>query len=118
LVEIDHQVHLLAHGLAHRLKCCNVLGCSLATQAKLESAESALVPQFQCFFRNRLRFFQPKTVAVVRPYGPDRASEQYAEGEIRTLCELIPGRHVKARSSDHRQTFVTDEMKRFSRRIK
>jgi hypothetical protein len=43
LVEVDHQVHLIADCLAHGFNCRKVIRYSLATEPQLESGEAALV---------------------------------------------------------------------------
>src|SRR6266436_7334996 len=82
LIKIDHQMHFVTDGLTHRLECREVIRCTLATEPQLEPVEAAFVLQLQRLLGHGFRLPQPKAVAVVGFYWPDRAAEQHAEREV------------------------------------
>src|SRR3984885_2978552 len=113
LVEIDHQVDILADRIPHRLYGREVVACICADQPKLHGSESSatLVEQVDRLGCRGFRGLQPQSVAVVGFHGPDRAAEQNAQRHVRRFSQRVPGRHVEASHGDHRQALVSDEMK-------
>lgn len=114
LVEVDHEVHVLADRLSHGLDRGDVFVWALPAEAKLEPGEPALVAQLDGFVPERFRRREPEAVAVVSRDRPDGATEQHAQRHAGRLGEGIPRRHVDARHRDHRKAFVSDEMQRLS----
>ena len=88
-------------------------------QPKLPGPESPapLVEQFDRLGCRGFRRLQPHSVAIIRVHGPDRAAEQNAEGHVGRFGQRVPGRHVEASDSDHRQTLIANEMKRLAGRF-
>ena len=78
LVEVDHQVHVVADGAAHGVEGRKVGRDALASQPQLQPCEATLVAQFQCLRGDRLRLLQPQAIAVVGLHWPDRAAEESA----------------------------------------
>ena len=79
LVEVDHQVHVVADGAANGVEGRKVGRDALASQPQLQPCEAALVAQFQRLRGDGLRLLQPQAVAVVGLHRPDRAAEESAE---------------------------------------
>src|SRR3984885_5576840 len=119
LVEIDHQVDILADRIPHPLYGREVFACIGAAQPKLQGPESStpLVEQFDRLGGRGFGRRQPQSIAVVGVHGADRAAKQNAQRPGRRFGHPVAGRHVEAGHGDHRQTLIADEMKRLAGRF-
>ena len=59
LIEVDHDGHVVADGLAHRVVRRQIVGDAVAPHAQLQAPEAALVAQLDGLGRDGGRFLQP-----------------------------------------------------------
>src|SRR5262245_6320349 len=110
LVEVDHQIDIVADGPSNRGDGREVFSPAIAPEAKLEATKPTFVSELDRFLRDGRRCLQPQAVAVVAANGADRATEQDAERHLCGPRQGIPGRHVEAGNGNCRQTFIADEV--------
>ena len=115
LVEIDHQVHVIADRPANRIDRGEVVPWIVPAEAQLQALELSLVTDLDGLGGDFGRRLEPEPVAVVGADRAGRPTEQGAERHAGGLGERVPGRHVDAGDGDHRQAFVADEVQRLSR---
>src|ERR1700719_4329765 len=65
LVEIDHELDVIARAIATLADRREVVGEALAAEPKLQGLEAALRDKLACFLRQSVDAFEPETVAVV-----------------------------------------------------
>ena len=102
LIEIRHQMHVVAHGSANGCYRGQIVADPLATEPQFEPGEAAFVAKLVCLPAQRLGLAQPQPVAVIRTHRSDRPAQENAKGHGRGLRERIPRCHIESGDRNHR----------------
>jgi hypothetical protein len=114
LVEIGHELHVIADGSPDGMNSGQIVARAISAKPQLQRSEASFIAQCDRFRRHYLRSLKPQAVAVVRLHRSHRTAQQNAKRYTAHLCQGVPGRHIQSGHRDHGKPLITHKMQRLA----
>jgi len=94
LVEIDHELHVIADGAPHRVDGRQVVLETIAAQAQLQSLEPASATSLAASSASAATSISHRPLLLYAGRA-ERAAQKHGEGHVGRLGERVPRGHVQ-----------------------